>query len=417
VIKKLSVKNFKSLKDISLDFAPITLLVGENNTGKSSALQILLLLKQSLENRELPLDFNGRIVDLGGLGEVITDKDVWNNYLEINTVFEEYDFLLQVDAKYGTLRIRKFQIRSSRNQFSYSITKGRHGVSCEFNNWRITSKLKDLIIWNSFLVEEQNLWDSYRELARLLSNFNRKIKDYLRHKVHYLGPLMEYPHRKYEIKQPPEDVGFRGEQMPAVLYFADKKGKDELLSKIRETTEKIKLVNDIRFTELYHGTYSCEVLVSGNRWVNLLDVGFGISQILPIIVQGFFMPKGSTLLLEQPEIHLHPRLQAELGTILAEIANQGKTVIVETHSEHIILRLQRLVAQRILRPEDVAIYFFSIKENGYTEVQRIGVDELGQLESWPEGFFETDLKELDAYMDDIFERRKNEKSSNSGRGH
>ena len=290
MIKKLSVKNFKSLKDISLDLGPITVLVGENSTGKSSVLQLLLLLKQNL-------------------------RDPKNDYLT-------REIGLLVDPIYT----------------------GAEEI---------------------YYVQRQ-----IPEKSELIINLLQKLEQ----------------------------------------------NSDGVLSKIAEVVITSGICTGIKL-EPVDGGYSLMLETRPGQWINLWEAGSGILQIFSIVLQGFLTPKNSTLLLEQPEIYLCPRLQAELGTIIAEIARQGKTVLVETHSEHLVLRLQRLIAQGILKPGDVAIYFFKLNESGYTEAQRIGIDKLGQLENWPEGFFETDLKELDAYMDDVFERVKNEKGSKSRRGH
>lgn len=138
---------------------------------------------------------------------------------------------------------------------------------------------------------------------------------------------------------------------------------------------------------------------------NLSDVGFGVSQILPIIVQGFYADDDSLILIEQPEIHLHPKLQAEMGNLLVEIAKSGKQLIIETHSEHLLLRLQRLVAEGRLSNDNLAIYYFKYGSAG-TKIQRISIDKFGQFENWPKGFFEEDIEESFAITEAMLKQKR-----------
>jgi len=128
--------------------------------------------------------------------------------------------------------------------------------------------------------------------------------------------------------------------------------------------------------------------------VSPLDVGFGISQILPIVVQSLFA-KGRVICVEQPEIHLHPRLQAEFGSLLAHAirSKRPNQFIIETHSEHLILRLQRLIRNGTLKPEDVAVVHVRKTEAGSAATE-LRLDEQGEfIDRWPEGFFEEDFAE------------------------
>ena len=130
--------------------------------------------------------------------------------------------------------------------------------------------------------------------------------------------------------------------------------------------------------------------------VALPDVGFGISQLLPFIVQSL-VPGEQIISIEQPEVHVHPKLQADLGALLAEvIINEPhqKQFIVETHSEHLILRLQRLVRKKEIKPEDVSVIYVSRGPEG-AKAERLRLDEDGDfIDDWPGGFFPERLREL-----------------------
>ena len=126
---------------------------------------------------------------------------------------------------------------------------------------------------------------------------------------------------------------------------------------------------------------------------NLADIGFGASQTLPIIIESFYAPAGSTLLIEQPEIHLHPKAQAVLGDLFIDAARDGRrSFIVETHSEHLLARVRRRIAEKAISKDQVAIYYFNPTPEG-TAISQVTLNDLGQYESFPDGFFEEDVKE------------------------
>ena len=147
-----------------------------------------------------------------------------------------------------------------------------------------------------------------------------------------------------------------------------------------------------------------EVNIQG-QWVNLRDVGFGMSQLLPIAVESILAPTTQSqeplLLLEQPEIHLHPKAQANLGTFVAEMVRKGRNYLIETHSEYLVMRLATEVRRGNLSPDDIAIYFLNLNEQGHTQFRHIALSKDGRLpppEEWPEGFFDTDIDEADAFL-------------------
>jgi predicted ATPase len=125
---------------------------------------------------------------------------------------------------------------------------------------------------------------------------------------------------------------------------------------------------------------------------NLKDVGFGVSQILPIVTEGIMARPGTTIIVEQPEIHLHPRAQARLADLFIDLAHQDKSFIIETHSEHMLLRFARRIAEGSLKKKDIAVYEFKLTEDG-TKITEIPFDDQGNLKKWPGGFFETELEE------------------------
>jgi len=126
--------------------------------------------------------------------------------------------------------------------------------------------------------------------------------------------------------------------------------------------------------------------------VSMPDYGFGTNQLLPIIIQGVISEEGSTIMIEEPEIHLNPRHQTELIDLFIEFIRAGKQLLITTHSDRLFLRLQRRLAEGIIKPEDVRVYYFEIVE-GRTYPRIIRLDNRGNPDWWPKGFFEEDFEE------------------------
>ena len=121
--------------------------------------------------------------------------------------------------------------------------------------------------------------------------------------------------------------------------------------------------------------------------VRLTDVGFGVSQVLPVLVLCYYVPEGSILILEQPEAHLHPKVQSELADLLIEVVKKRKLqIILESHSENLIVRLMRRVAEEQISKDDTAFYFCEINE-GTSEIEKLDLDDYGNITNWPENFF------------------------------
>ena len=133
--------------------------------------------------------------------------------------------------------------------------------------------------------------------------------------------------------------------------------------------------------------------------VNMVAEGFGANALIQLFHQLITADKGATVLIEEPEIHLHPKAQAELAEVLADTAKaDGKQIIMTTHSEHVAGRLLTLVAENKLTTDDLAIYSFEKDEKGECSASEIEVTELGQTQGGLTGFFETDLAEMDRYV-------------------
>ena len=238
-------------------------------------------------------------------------------------------------------------------------------------------------------------------VERVLSKFRANLEDLV-----YLGPLRRQPERHYEFSgDTTEYVGQSGGYLPSLL-FEDQ----ELVEQLNSDLERLGVKYQVKLDKLQYedespsNVFSLRLVDKDKIDVSIRDVGFGISQVLPIVVQSRLSEK-KTLLVEQPEIHLHPAHQAELGDLFIRSAlEQKNTLLLETHSEHLLLRIMRRMRETstgklpegaiAVRPEDVVVLFVE-SDGSQSIVREMPLDERGELvKAWPGGFFEEGLREV-----------------------
>jgi predicted ATPase len=135
------------------------------------------------------------------------------------------------------------------------------------------------------------------------------------------------------------------------------------------------------------------------RMINVADVGIGVSQVLPVLVACLVADAGQLVYLEQPEIHLHPRAQTRLADALVAAANRGVRVVVETHSQLLLLALQTRIAEDDIDPQNVMLHWFERRDDGVTEVDSQEPDKKGAFGDWPEDFSEVEMEAENRYLD------------------
>ncbi len=248
--------------------------------------------------------------------------------------------------------------------------------------------------------------------------------------IYYLGPLREFPQRSYTWSgEVPEDVGWHGNlAVNAILAARDKwispGERNPVVNAIINSGERkrrfeamiaywLKEMGLIKSFEVRSVGRDYEVMVrtAGIREkVNLTDAGFGVSQVLPVLVQCFYAPPNSTLIIEQPEIHLHPSAQASLADLFIEAiqAKEGEKdrniqLLIESHSEHFLRRLQRRIAEEKLSHKDAAIYVCHPSDSG-SKLRPLEVDEYGNIANWPKEFFGDKMRDLMAMTEATIRR-------------
>jgi hypothetical protein len=212
-----------------------------------------------------------------------------------------------------------------------------------------------------------------------------------------MGPFRRPPERWYIFTgTSPEDVGYKGDHLPDLLFR-----RPDLVDHANRWLRKLDIGYKLSVKPIGEKDSDLfEVRLADTRRspsveVGLSDVGFGISQILPFLVQSL-ATTNQIISIEQPEVHIHPRLQADLGELLAECISDtfSHQFLIETHSEHLVLRLQKLIRDKRLSPSDVSIVFVERGRRG-SRVTRLHLDERGDfIDEWPGGFFPERLREL-----------------------
>jgi predicted ATPase len=260
---------------------------------------------------------------------------------------------------------------------------------------------------------------AYYQNAGFLSDFELQFEE-LFTRLFYLGPLREYPKRQYAwAGAQPADMGLRGERVVDALVASRESGvtisrgrgkkRQTVEERVAEWLKELGLIHSFQVRPITKGGRLFQVWVRRDpkaAEVLITDVGFGVSQILPVITLCYYAPEGSTLLLEQPEIHLHPKVQAGLADVLLDaIETRNLQIILESHSEHLLRRLQRRVAEEKVAPENAALYF-CFTDRGESHLTPLDLDLFGKIQNWPQDFFGDEFGEIAAMSQAVLNRKK-----------
>jgi len=375
-IDKVKIKNFKSLRDIDINLENLTLATGVNSSGKSSFIQAILLIKQNLETIQFsnmhydekikkPLNINDNYVKLGNKKDILY-QDVSKEKIEISLTTQkdleledEYDNLLKISFDSNTLQFEANEDFLT-NSVSYSLNEDLQYIQTNRIEPEIFYSMSDEFLLNN------NIGLSGEYTAHYLANNRHKTLD-----------IEALKHNNSLTNQLLENVS---------LWLSDISEGVEVSAKVYDELQKVSLT--------YQYTYGDNTTSSYTP----LNVGFGLTYVLPIIVAILKSKEGDLLILENPESHLHPAGQSKIAELCAIASANGVQIIAETHSDHFLNGIRVATKNKIIAPNQSQIYYFKKdKDELETKIDKINIDENGGMDDYPKGFFDQfddDLDEL-----------------------
>ena len=457
MLTKLRIRNFKNWADtLDIRLAPITVFFGSNSSGKSSLIQFLLMLRQTAESPDRrrvlhPGDLNTP-VELGTFRDLIFSHDLTQEIFfslewKLPTTLSILDPIskkgysgnsvsfqasIAFDQKDQAPRVTYLQYDLADFQEPLRVSMKAAGpqnaskqqFELEADPYKLVRnpgrvwKLPAPVRFYGFPDEVS----AYYQNASFTSDLTLALEQELR-RIQYLGPLRTVPKRSYIWSgEVPDHVGWAGERaVEALLAATDRqispgyrKKSHRFQALIARWLKQMGLLDSFQVQPIAAHRKEYEVLVRTRATgtdVTLPDVGFGVSQVLPVIVQCFYAQPHTTVLLEQPEIHLHPSVQMTLADLFIEAIQsredgQDRSIqlIVESHSEHFLRRLQRRVAEQAIEPDQVALYFCGRGEDG-SLLEPLRVNLFGDIENWPDDFFGDEMGEVSARMNAAAKRQ------------
>lgn len=448
-ITRLTVSSFKSFRDEqAIEIRPLTILAGANSSGKSTMLQPLLLLKQTLE-----ATYDPGALKLDGPNVKFTSTEQLLSRFQSGKHANKFSVGIQVNfgwSKAGTTFPEKNRImirfkQQPRKGFDvqemiYAVeytaadfATGRdepqpvqirlrpHMPAQEFVE--ILDDLSELAQTSPIkadITPSRPLEPVFRDRCFLYAQAANTVDGQTYLNVYsladYFVPFIEgvihvpglrgNPERNYPIA----GVGptFAGPFPPyvasVIAQWQEEKDKPRL-ELLRQHLTQLGLTNrivikriDATQFEIRVGRAPSRTKGNGDDLVSIADVGFGLSQTLPVLVALLAARSGQLVYIEQPEIHLHPRAQYEMAGVLADAAKRGVRVVAETHSALLLLGVQSLVAEGKLAPELVKLHWFARRPDGSTQVREADLDETGAFGDWPEDFAEVALEAESRYL-------------------
>ena len=433
-MNRLTVGGYKSIeREQSIELRPLTILAGANSSGKSSMVQPLLLLKQTLEATYDPgtLLLNGPNVAFSSVRQMLprTGRKLSHATLRFGIGFGinadlTLDLTWQPDKK---LAIERMAFTGAEG---IELRPGmRHDAILEASTPKLRHELEQSLVALASMYQSADQpmpgqpalkvtqRRCFLDIALLALNGETEqplsllpmsflVEPAIRAVIHVPG-LREMPERAYPVTASgPTFPGTFPQYAASVIAQWQENEQLDLIERLGQQLAELGLTRQVKAVvqdetriEIQVGRLPPDRPTRSSDLVNIADVGVGVSQTLPVLVALLAAAPGQLVYIEQPEIHLHPRAQVALARILADAARRGVQVVVETHSSLLLLGVQALVAEGTLGFDLVKLHWFARDRNGMTVVTTADLDRTGAFGDWPEDFGAVELQAQNQYID------------------
>lgn len=406
MIDKISFKNYKLFKkEQTLELKPITILIGKNSSGKSAVAKLPTLIEGALNatvENAVFLDFDG--VELGAEFKDLVYGRRPNGFLEITIEGLDYETRRRDFLKVGIIGNKENPISNMvyywriNERFELEYSGSSNIYEDKISNKEVSCDFAGISLVNYF---------SKGDLMKTAFPMPKSIVM----NTDYMGPIRIKPERDYRITNRPFSSGIEGENTYQILIFDALSTDKKLISEVSKWYEDNFEGWGIHVNQDKAPIYQIELKKDFN--INIKDVGMGMNQALPLVVRACAPASNETLIIiEEPESHLHPAAHGNLAELFVDSLKQGnKRYLIETHSQNFVLRLRRLIAEKKFThftKDDILIYYVNFdEEKNESILERIEIDELGRVSSWPENVFSETLDETLAIRTAQLDSKKN----------
>lgn len=424
-ITHITVGGYKSIaREQTIEIRPLTVLAGANSSGKSSIMQPLLLLKQTLEAPYDPgaLLLNGPNVKFTSVDQMLTKCGKLDENGKIVVAINiTADGKLRLEfARDKTRRLEVVRMKSymAGDPLEITPTSWPDEWNEPYRELESAFRTHDKDIKFEIKVERNRCfldlimignspkWETPREYEKQPASVHFMMHARHIHEVIHVPGNRGNPERAYPVTA--IGASFPGKfeaYVASIIAHWTSGGHGEKSDQLNEDSKNLGLtwkveakpIDDTQ-VEIRVGRLRQSSRGGAQDLVNIADVGSGISQTLPVLVALLAAEPGQLVYLEQPEIHLHPRAQVAMAQILANAANRGVRVVVETHSSLLLLAIQTAVAEGQLTPDKVILHWFARNDQGSTDIQSAELDEAGRAGDWPEDFADVSLEAQMHYL-------------------
>lgn len=420
-LSSITFTNYKAFKEKqTFDIKPVNIIVGKNSSGKSALARLPLLLARALSSEaRAPLEFKFENHEFGGSFKDLIFNKFEHGSIEFELFFtnptpeedeeDEEDckckFIIQhvAGSPLQLIKYWEYESKNFKQKFELDFDVVDLKSPLKYSTYSCTGafngkgkiQFKGLRPW-AIRLDKASITEESINNEKLLSKRMFEI-GFACTSMEYIGPFRADTDRNYSSGGSVDiEIGSKGERAPEMLAMDEFISGGQIKSNVSDWFKEYLggWGLDIKIKE---EGYSIELISPDdpNIKINIKDAGHGMSQVLPIIVQSFSQSFSNLIIIEQPELHLHPAAHGDLGELMIKSAIENeKNIIIETHSENLLLRARRLIADGTLKNTDVAIYWVNDLDRPGSNLKLIEISEEGDLLNWPEGVFSEDYEEV-----------------------